>query len=128
VRVKRSERGSATVEFALVLPILLVLTLALVQVGILVRDELLVVQAARAGAREAAVTPDAAAVRGAAVDSAVGLEATRLDVSIRRAGALGDPVAVEVQYAQTITAPVIAWLFPSRVSLTASAVARQEFA
>jgi hypothetical protein len=34
-----------------VLPILLVLTLAVVQVGLLVRDELIVVQAARAGAR-----------------------------------------------------------------------------
>ena len=32
------ERGSAALEFALVLPLLLVLTLAMVQVGLIVRD------------------------------------------------------------------------------------------
>ena len=52
----RNERGSAAVEFALVLPILLLLALALVQVGLLVRDQLILVEAARAGARQAAVT------------------------------------------------------------------------
>jgi Flp pilus assembly protein TadG len=40
------------VEFALVLPLLLVMCLALVQVGLLARDRLLVEAVARAGARE----------------------------------------------------------------------------
>ena len=128
MRASSSQRGSAVVEFALVLPILLVLTLAVVQVGLLVRDELIVVQAARAGAREAAVSADPTVVRAAAVDAAVGLEPNRFDVVVRRTGSLGDPVAVDVRYAQAITAPIVAWLFPSSVSLTASAVARQEFA
>jgi hypothetical protein len=39
------------VEFALVLPILLMVTLAVVQVGLIARDQLMVVQASRAGAR-----------------------------------------------------------------------------
>jgi Flp pilus assembly protein TadG len=47
----RSERGTAAVEFALVLPLVLVVALALVQTGLLVRDRLLVEAAARAGAR-----------------------------------------------------------------------------
>jgi Flp pilus assembly protein TadG len=47
-----SERGTAAVEFALVLPLVLVVTLALVQTGLLVRDRLLVEAAARAGARD----------------------------------------------------------------------------
>jgi Flp pilus assembly protein TadG len=50
-RKGRDQGGTAAVEFALVLPLLLVLTLALVQVGLLVRDRLLVEAAARAGAR-----------------------------------------------------------------------------
>ena len=41
-RAHRDERGTAAVEFALVLPLLLVIALALVQVGLLVRDRLLV--------------------------------------------------------------------------------------
>jgi Flp pilus assembly protein TadG len=47
----RSERGTAAVEFALVLPLVLVVALAVVQTGLLVRDRLLVEAAARAGAR-----------------------------------------------------------------------------
>ena len=38
----RQERGSAAVEFALVVPLVLVLALALVQVGLVARDRLLV--------------------------------------------------------------------------------------
>jgi Flp pilus assembly protein TadG len=48
---RRLERGSAAVEFALLLPILLLLLLALVQVGVIARDSLLLTQASRAGAR-----------------------------------------------------------------------------
>jgi Flp pilus assembly protein TadG len=47
----REERGTAAVEFALVLPLLLTVALALVEVGLLARDRLLVEAAARAGAR-----------------------------------------------------------------------------
>ncbi|MGH2595857.1 MAG: TadE family protein, partial [Actinomycetota bacterium] len=41
-RPDRRQVGSAAVEFALVLPLVLVMALALVQVGLLVRDRLLV--------------------------------------------------------------------------------------
>jgi Flp pilus assembly protein TadG len=123
-----SQRGSAAVEFALVLPLILVLALALVQLGLLARNELMVVQAARAGAREAAVTEDDAAVRAAAERSAVGLDGAAMDVAIARGGSLGDPITVRVRYAAPIEAPFVAWLFPSTVSLTASAVTRREFA
>jgi Flp pilus assembly protein TadG len=51
------EDGSATVEFALVLPLLFMVALALVQVALLGRDQLLVEAAARAGARAAARPP-----------------------------------------------------------------------
>jgi Flp pilus assembly protein TadG len=50
-RGRRGEAGTAAVEFALVLPLLLVIALALVQVGLVIRDRLLVEEAARAGAR-----------------------------------------------------------------------------
>lgn len=115
------------VEFALVLPILLMVTLAVVQVGLVARDQLMVVQASRAGAREAAVTADSEAVRATAVHAAAGLDPDALDVEVSRAGALGDPVTVTVRYAEPIRVPLVAWLFPSTISLVSSAVARQEF-
>jgi Flp pilus assembly protein TadG len=49
---EQGERGSSVVEFALLLPILLLVLLALVQVGVLARDSLVLTQASRAGARD----------------------------------------------------------------------------
>ena len=46
---QRLDRGSAAVEFALLLPIMLLLLLALVQVGVIARDSLVLTQASRAG-------------------------------------------------------------------------------
>jgi Flp pilus assembly protein TadG len=121
------ERGSAVVEFALVLPILLLLCLALVQVGLLARDQLLLVQAARAGSRQAALDPEDSAVRSAALDAAPGLDPARVEVTVVRAGGLGKPVEVTVDYGASIAVPLAGLFFPSEVRLEASTTMRQEF-
>jgi Flp pilus assembly protein TadG len=114
------------VEFALVLPILLVVALGIVQVGLIARDQLLVVQAARAGAREAAVTLDPASVQTAAASAAPGVSG--VSVQISRAGSVGDPVTVIARATTPVRVPFVQWLFPTQVPLEATAVARQEFA
>jgi Flp pilus assembly protein TadG len=118
-------RGSATLEFALVLPLVLLMTLALVQVGVLVKDQLVVVESARAGAREASVSDDDAA-RQAAVGAATSLDAARLDVAVERHGGAGAPVSVAVTYHAPIAIPIVAWLFPSTIDLSTTATMRQE--
>ena len=52
------ERGQATVEFALLLPVLVLALLAVLQVAFVVRDQVAVVHAAREAARAASVDPD----------------------------------------------------------------------
>jgi len=126
-RLRHREGGSAVVEFALVLPMLLLVALALVQVGLLARDELLLVQAARAGARAAAVDPDDAVVRDAAVRSAPGLDPARVAVEVRRSGERGQPVTVVVVYEAPVQIPVVGWLFPPQIELRGEATMRQEF-
>lgn len=123
-----AERGTATVEFALVLPLLLVMCLALVQVGLLARDRLLVEAVARAGAREAALQVDEAAIREAALAAGPGLEPDAVTIGVTRAGSIGDPVTVRVDYAEPIRVPFIDWLFGDTVSMGTSATDRQEFA
>lgn len=54
-RGRRDQGGQAAVELALVLPVLAVLLLAVVQTGLVVRDQVLVVHAAREAARAVAV-------------------------------------------------------------------------
>lgn len=87
------EAGQSTVEFALVLPLVLILILALLQVGVLVRDQIMVLGAAREGVREAIVTPDQGAIAAAAGDAAPGL---KLNVRVSRGTRRGEPAKVDV--------------------------------
>lgn len=80
-----TEGGQAAVELALVLPVLVALAFVLVQVGLVARDQVLVVHAAREAARAAAVEPTTEAARAAAW-RVKGLDRRRLDVTTRREG------------------------------------------
>ena len=122
------ERGTAAVEFALVLPILLLVLLALVQVGALARDQLVLTQASRAGAREAAVDGSVEAVQEAVRSAAVALDADRVSVEVTWTGARGEPVTVALAYEVPVASPLAGWLLPETVTLRSSATMRQEFA
>jgi len=103
---RAGQAGQAAVELALVLPFLAVLLLSLVQVGLLVRDQVLVVHAAREAAREAAVEPAAGAAREAALSSS-GLDPGRLDVAVSGRGGPGSRVKVTATYRSPTAVPVI---------------------
>jgi hypothetical protein len=120
----RGERGQSAVELALVLPLLAALALGLVQVGLVVRDQLLVLHAARDAAREAAVTDDRARVETAA-RGATGLDAGRLRVDIGPRGRPGSPVTVTVGYRAPTDVPVVGRLVGD-VGLVARASMRVE--
>jgi Flp pilus assembly protein TadG len=124
--MKTGERASAAVEFALVLPLVLTMALALLQVGLYVKDRLIIEGAARAGARHGAVSVDDEEVRREAIDSAASLDPDLVEVTVRREGGGGDPVSVTVVYHSPVVVPLVDWLFPSVVDLAATAVMRQE--
>lgn len=121
-------RGSAAVELALVLPLALAAALALVQVGLVSRDALMVAGAAREGVREAAVSLDQARVTEAALRGGGGLAANRTQVAIERSGDVGDPVTVTVTYRAPVLVPFVGWLFPDEVVVASEATMRQETA
>ena len=120
------DRGSASVEFALVLPLVLLMALALLQVGLFVKDQLIVQGAARAGARHGAVSTDDAEVRQEVVDAAVGLDAGLIEVTVDREGGVGLSVTVKVTYHAPVVVPLVDWLFPGTIDLSGQAVMRQE--
>ena len=121
------EDGSAVVEFALVLPLILLVALAMVQLAIVGRDRLILEHAARAGAREAAVDPDDAAVRSVVATALSPLDVADVSISVERGGAFGAPVVVRVAYDAPVALPVAGWLLPSSVHLSADLSMRQEF-
>ena len=112
--------GQATVELALVLPVLVLFLLALVQTALVARDAVLVQDAARAAVREAAVGASSGRVRDAARRTLDGVE-----VDVHRSGGVGEPVEVRVHYRDHTDLPLIGPLFPD-VTLRARATMRAE--
>jgi Flp pilus assembly protein TadG len=120
------EDGQAAVEVALVLPLVALLALALLQVALIVRDPVLVVHAAREGARAAAVSDrPGAASEGARRSSR--LDPARLSVVAEPAGQRqrGSVVRVAVRYRSATDVPLIGRLVGD-VELRSAAAMRVE--
>jgi phage tail sheath gpL-like len=100
------------------------LLLAVVQLGLLVRDQILVVHAAREAAREAAVDAAPDAPRRAALASST-LADSRLTVTSTGRGAAGSRVKVEVAYRAPTAVPLLGAAIGD-LTLRASATMRVE--
>ena len=100
----RSSVGQASVEFALVLPVIAVMGIGLVVIGLAVRNELAVELAAREGARAAAVSAAPAAAATAAATRAVQLpiEVSTVDD--------GETVTVTVRYVDPVDVALVGTL------------------
>lgn len=85
-RFSRREEGQAMVEFAIVLPVLLLIVLGIIQFGMLFKNYIALTDAVRVGARQAAVSrtlPNPEQVAIARVQrAAVGLSTNRLQVTV----------------------------------------------
>ena len=110
-RAGDGDDGQASVEFALALPLIVLLLLVVVQVGLVVRAQVLVTHAAREGARAAAVDADPDAPRRAA-EASTTLDPSRLTVrAVGRAGP-GSRVRVSVDYRLATDLPLVGPLLP----------------
>jgi Flp pilus assembly protein TadG len=114
------ERGQATVELALVLPLIVFAFLAILQVGLVVRDQVAVVHASREAARAASVDPDPGAAGHAARRVLAGAE-----VLVGARPAVGQSITVDVTYHDRTTVPLVGALFPD-LDLHARTVMRVE--
>ncbi len=118
----RDEHGQSMTEFAIVLPILVVLLFGIVQFGILFNNYVTLTDAARAGARAAAVSRQAADPTGTATaavrSSASDLNQASLGVSISSAWTPAAPVTVTATYPYSIS--LLGWVVSSGTLTTKS--------
>lgn len=120
----RGDAGQASVELALLLPVVVLLLLAVLQVGLLARDVVLVTHASREAARAAATDPDPGAARAAAAASS-GLDPDRLTVAVSGRDGAGSRVRVEVTYRAATAVPLVGALVGDR-TLRSTATMRVE--
>ena len=121
---REQQSGQASVELALLLPVVVVLLLAVLQVGLVARDMVLVSHAAREAARAAAVDdhPSAAAD---AVRASSGLRDERVRVVVAGRGAAGSRVTATVTYRAPTDVPLVGALLGDR-TITSSVTMRVE--
>lgn len=118
------DQGQASVELALLLPVVVLLLLAVLQVGLLARDAVLVTHASREAARAAATDPDPAAAHRAAMGSS-GLDHERLAVELTGRGNAGSRVSATITYRAPTSVPLVGALIGDR-TLRSTATMRVE--
>lgn len=132
-----NRRGQAAVELAIILPVILLLAVGLIEIARAWRNHQVITNAAREGARTAAVANPLTTT--ASVDSAVrnvlvqgGLNGyavtTQVTIGGWRAG-VGTPDSVRVSYPHqfVLLGPIIGWATGQRsVTLTSRSIMRNE--
>lgn len=103
----RDQQGQTMTEFAIVLPVLVLLVFAVIQFGIAFNNYLALTDAARAGARKAAVSRLSGNGTSAGVDAtraaAADLNQANLDVTVSSSWAQGSNVTVTATYPYSIS-------------------------
>jgi Flp pilus assembly protein TadG len=124
VRRVPPQRGQTTVEFALLLPLVLLIAFALVEVGLLAADHVRLWHAAREAARVAVVDPEGASAEAAARRN--GFESLDMTITPSEVERIqGEPLTVRLRYSHPGWVPVVSYLFDGIV-LRAEATMRIE--
>lgn len=102
----KSEKGQSMVEFALIVPVLVLLLLGIMDFARIFHAYLTIDHAGREAARAASIGKDAATVTSIAMDqgSSIGLKATHVTVST---GSSGTNATIKITYPITFLTPLI---------------------
>jgi len=110
LRSTEHDRGQATVELSLALPMVCLLLFAVVQVAVIGRGQLAVQLAAREAARAAAVAADPVGAGNTAAHRAVALRPLVVEISEH-----GGTVTATVRCTDTTSVPLVGVLLPDVV-------------
>ncbi|MCV0402080.1 MAG: pilus assembly protein [Chloroflexi bacterium] len=94
----KDRRGQSLVEFALIVPVFVLIVVGLFDGALAVFNYSTVANAAREGARQAIVDQDPAVVRAAVQDAALSLTPSRLTVTLTPCSTISCEYVVRVDY------------------------------
>lgn len=122
---RHRDKGQSSAELAVLLPVIMFLILAVIQIGLVARDYVVIHHAANEAARRSALDPTATVARSAAVGSSPVLQRDRLEVGLGGDAHQGGLLTVRVRYRSATAVPVVGALIGD-VSMSAEAVVRVE--
>jgi len=127
-RYIKNNRGQAMVEFALILPFLLLLIIGSMEFGLVINQYMVLAEAAREGARSAALGGDNATVMAVAKTAASQIDTTQLTVAIlpTPTRVRGNGVTVTVTKPVQAISPLMSPFFPAGFTIHGAATMRVE--
>lgn len=130
MKILKQEKGQALVEFAIILPVLLLLIMGILQFGMMLNAYLAIENAAREGARTGIAGSSDAEIRQSIISISPSLDSENLNVTItpdetnRKSG---DTLTVSVAYSYKLTVPIISNIFNDAVILNGQTSMRVEW-
>jgi len=129
VKVLKNEKGQAMVEFALILPVLLLLVMGIAEFGMMFNAYLSVQNATREGARIGVVGASNEEMEERILNTSPSLNKERIVITIEpgdNARASGETLRVLVNYDYKMAVPFISILFGGSVNLSGESSMRIE--
>jgi len=128
IRYLKNKRGQAVVEFALILPVLMLLVVGILEFGIIMNQYMVVNEAAREGARSAALGNTNATVTAIATAAASPINTSQLTVAISPTASRtsGSQVTVTVSNPVQAITTLISPFFPTGFKVQGVATMRME--
>lgn len=129
MNILKNEKGQSIVEFALLLPILILIIMAIIEFGLLLNSYLALNNASREGARIGVVGGTDAQIKSAILTTSPTLNASDLSLMVTPSQALrksGDTLKVTVNYKYHTIIPIIGNIINNLVNLNAETSMRIE--
>jgi len=124
---RRNEKGQSLVEFALVVPLVILILMAIIEFGFMFNAYITITNASREGARLGALGSSDTSVVTRVVDTTVALDPTKISVTITPANrSRGDMIRVQVNYDYVLITPIISSILSPFIDLEAETVMRVE--
>lgn len=125
----KNKKGQAMVEFAVILPILLLLVMGIIEFGLIFNAYLTIQNASREGARYGITGASDADIVSLVRSDCSSLQSTYLTVNVTPTEGSrnsGDTLVVSVSYSYHMVTPIISSLFSNVVALNAQTSMRME--
>lgn len=127
--MKQKKKGQALLEFAILLPILLLIVMGISEFGIMLNSYLTIQSASREGARLGIMGADDNEIVQAVYNSSSHIDTNKLNITITPNDSnrkSGQTLRVRVEYEYDLLIPIIKNILGNQVELTAETAMRVE--